>query len=244
MAKIILTEAQLRNIIIEEKMNSGELVGEPLFNYLLTESFNRNDFIKYLRRAIAIGTITLASACSYIDRIGNMSNDVKEQLKIELQAAKERQNLHTQKVNACKQYMEWAAKNVNMNPKDIQLDPDVLVSACEESNFDLPLAMAQAHMESCFGLTPRAKSTNSVFSVGLYDSGQNAVTYENQNASVKPYIRLMKNNYLVDKSIDQLLTPGSFVNQDNKRYASSKTYENDIKSIRNRILRMYPELGK
>jgi hypothetical protein len=140
--------------------------------------------------------------------------------------------------------MEWAAKNVGKDPEKIQLDPLNLVKACNETGFDLPLLLAQAHMESCFGLTPRAQKTNSVFSIGLYDDGSNNSSYATQDDSVIPYINVVKNNFLRDRSVDQMLEPGQFVNKNNQRYASAQNYENNIKSIRNRIIRMYPILGQ
>ena len=111
-------------------------------------------------------------------------------------------------------------------------------------NFDLPLLMAQAHMESCFGLTKRARETNSVFSIGLYDNGKNAATYPTQNASIRPYIKIVQNDYLRDRSIEDMLSPGNFTNKNNHRYASEKNYESNINSVRNRIINMFPILSQ
>ena len=53
----------------------------------------------------------------------------------------------------------------------------------------------------------------------------------------------MASHYLIDgKTIYDLMTPGKFVNELGKRYAQDPNYENKIKSIRNRIIKMYPEL--
>ena len=147
-----------------------------------------------------------------------------------------------EKVDAVQQYMEYAAKNQKFNPEHIQLSPEYIVKICNSENFDLPLLLAQAHLESCFGLTNRARKTNSVFSVGSYDNGKNVCVYPDQNSSVKSYINLMKNDYLKNKSIDQMLKPGQMVNPLNKRYASDKSYEGKLKNVRNRIIRMFPEL--
>ena len=113
-----------------------------------------------------------------------------------------------------------------------------------EENFDLPFLMAVAHQESCFGATPRAQRTNSVFSEGSWDNGQNKVTYSDPNESVYGYIDLMNRSYIVNgKSLFDLLAPGEFVNGIGKRYASDVNYERKIKSLRNRILQKYPELA-
>ena len=139
--------------------------------------------------------------------------------------------------------METAAKNQGFNPETIKLSPEEMVKACQETGFDLPLLMAQAHLESCFGLTKRAQKTNSVFSVGCWDNGKNRNTYETQDASIRPYIQLLQNNYLHNKGIDDILKPNSFVNHQGNRYASDASYESKLKSIRNKILKNYPVLG-
>ena len=148
-----------------------------------------------------------------------------------------------QRVNAVKKYMKAAAENQGYNPEDIKLSPEAMVLAADENDFDLPFLLAQAHLESCFGLTPRARKTNSVFSVGCYDNGKNVCKYSTQDDSIVPYINLIKNDYLVDgKTIENLLQKGKFVNAINKRYASDPYYEGKVKNIRNRIVSRFPEL--
>ena len=104
--------------------------------------------------------------------------------------------------------------------------------------------MAQAHLESCFGFGRRARETNSVFSVGCYDNGKNIVKYNSQNARSRPYIILMQNDYLRgEKSVDDILSPDAFVNMNGHRYAQDKNYENKVKTLRNKIIKQYPELA-
>ena len=148
------------------------------------------------------------------------------------------------KVEACRKYMETALKNQNYSWESTDLKPETLVKASMEENFDLPFLMAVAHQESCFGATPRAQRTNSVFSEGSWDNGQNKVTYSDPNESVYGYIDLMNRSYIVNgKSLFDLLVPGEFVNGIGKRYASDVNYERKIKGLRNRILQKYPELA-
>jgi hypothetical protein len=148
------------------------------------------------------------------------------------------------KVEACREYMETALKNQNYSWESTDLKPETLVKASMEENFDLPFLMAVAHQESCFGATPRAQRTNSVFSEGSWDNGKNTVTYSDPNESVYGYIDLMNRSYIVNgKSLFDLLVPGEFVNGIGKRYASDVNYEHKIKSLRNRILQKYPELA-
>ena len=140
--------------------------------------------------------------------------------------------------------MEYALKNQNFTLNSTGLKPETLVKASMECNFDLPFLMAVAHQESCFGATPRARRTNSVFSEGAWDNGSDKVKYSDPNESVYGYIDLLNNSYLVNgKTLFDLLKPGSFVNGIGKRYASDKAYEQKIKSIRKRILQKYPELA-
>ena len=148
-------------------------------------------------------------------------------------------------IEACKDYMEWAMNNQGYDWSSTQLSPEALVTACEENNFNLAFTMAVANLESCFGCTPRSKKENSVFSVGAYDNGKNMCSYASQNESIVPFINLIKNDYLVgEKTIDDLLVPNQFVNHLGLRYAKGTKYEGQVKSIMNRIIRMYPILGQ
>ena len=140
--------------------------------------------------------------------------------------------------------MEYALANQHYTLESTDLKPETLVKASIERNFDLPFLMAVAHQESCFGATPRAQRTNSVFSEGSWDNGKNTVTYSDPNESVYGYIDLMNRSYIVNgKTLFDLLLPGAFVNGIGKRYASDENYENKIKSLRNRIIKKYPELA-
>lgn len=162
-----------------------------------------------------------------------------------LQVSKEkvRRDIFEKKVIAVKEYMEFSAICQEYSPNDIALNPEFIVKIAEEKNFDIPLLMAQAHLESCFGLSPRAKKTNSVFAVGLYDDGTNACIYKTQNESIESYINLMQSNYLINgKSINDLLKKGSFIDMHNRRYAKDINYEYKIQNLRNKIIKKYPEL--
>ena len=149
-----------------------------------------------------------------------------------------------EKVKAVEDYMIKAVENRGLSAKAIQMTPAQLVIDAARYNFDLPLALAQAHQESCFGTTPRAQRTKSVFSVGLWDNGHNKTTYNTQDDSIKDYMQLMTSDYLQNgkKDVTDLLKPGGFVNHNNDRYASDPHYENKIRYIRNKIIKDYPIL--
>lgn len=167
------------------------------------------------------------------------------------------------KVEAVNKYMVDAMKQRYGYKKDgngrprweneydkITLSPEHIVLACAKYKYDLPLLLATAKVESMFGTTPRCYKgtrgnppTNSVFSVGSVDTGANWNYYKSADASVEPYIKLMLKNYLVDKSVEDVLHPGKLVNTIGKRYASDTKYESTLKSQRNKIIRNYPDLA-
>lgn len=151
--------------------------------------------------------------------------------------------LHEMRVNACKEYMEWVFKNQGKSFSSAKLSPETIVSVCEEHSISIPFVMAVANMESCFGMTSRAKRTNSVFSVGLFDNGKNLKLYESQDESVEAFVKLIKEDYLCgEKTVDDLLKAGCFVNKYGMRYAMSQNYERNICSIMRRIVKKHPIL--
>ena len=151
---------------------------------------------------------------------------------------------YNEKVEAVTQYIKYAITNQNYKYEDLKLSPETLVLESIKHNFDLPFMMAQAHQESCFGMSPRARKTNSVFAVGSYDDGSNKHIYETQDESISTYINLLKSNYLVNgKSELDLLKTNGFVDYNNNRYASDENYEITIKYLRNKIIKMHPVLA-
>ena len=147
------------------------------------------------------------------------------------------------KQKAVKTYIASVLALHNKTLDDIQFDPDWLVVACYQNEYyDIPLLLAQLQIESHFGTTDRARRTNSMFSVGAYDNGVDAVKYKDQNSSIVPYIQLINKNYLLNgkKDVDQLLT--NFVNGSGNRYASNTDYEKHLRVTRNKIIQLHPEL--
>lgn len=126
--------------------------------------------------------------------------------------------------------VEHVAKHI---PKNSKVDPELVVDLCIKYEFDIPLLMSQAKVESNWGTLGRAVKTNSVFGVGAYDDGTSKY-YDDVNDSIEPYIKLVKYNYLVNKSVDKLLT--NYVNVKGKRYATNTEYEVAVKRNRNKII--------
>ena len=255
--KIVLTEEQMK-MLIREEINEENLIqsllgkasksaiGKDILAALVAGiiSFSSVPFI-LTRLAKENPTVESIATNSFLDKLEKAWDKVKDkesQITSKMQSDASTSPGFQEKVDALRRYMEISAKNQNYNPKDILISPEAMIKACEQTGFDLPLLIAQAHLESCFGLTPRARRTNSVFSVGSYDNGKDAVTYPTQDDSILPYIKLVQNNYLPNKTVEDLLEPGGFVNTKNLRYASDKSYENKVKIIRNRIKTKYPVL--
>lgn len=232
MANIIITESQLR--LISESLNAEMILEDA------SEDGDRTNILRTVKRLLYAGFATSVILTAVMNL--NVSDSIKREAE-EIIMSNQPDSTFIQRVNAVKKYMKIAAENQGYNPDDIKLSPEAMVLAADENDFDLPFLLAQAHLESCFGLTPRARKTNSVFSVGCYDNGKNVCKYSTQDDSIVPYINLIKNDYLVDgKTIENLLQKGKFVNAINKRYASDPYYEGKVKNIRNRIVSKFPEL--
>ena len=252
--KVILNEQQFQSYIQTEKAAQ-----------LLQESFRQNKSLENLKRKVKYLLATGVAVASVIAAINKTS--IPQQDKAELISTAQEvtkgepiqqpaamdyteqlskiDSIRQQKVDACREYMEYALKNQGFSLESTELKPETLVQAAEETDFDLPFLMAVAHQESCFGATSRAQKSGSVFSVGAYDNGKDVVHYDDPNDSVMGYIELLHNDYSLgdEKNIQDLMTPGQFVNMNGHRYASDKGYEQKISNIRRRIIRMHPELS-
>ncbi len=237
--KVILTEKQIDSLLQAEGV--ARLLQESL-----GESKNLEKLKKIVLRLIAAGiaATTIISAINKVNAPSWEKEKLRQMVLARQDNAEKIDTVFEKKVNACREYMEYALKNQNFTLNSTGLKPETLVKASMEYDFDLPFLMAVAHQESCFGATPRARRTNSVFSEGAWDNGSDKVKYSDPNESVYGYIDLLNNSYLVNgKTLFDLLKPGSFVNGIGKRYASDKAYEQKISSIRKRILQKYPELA-
>ena len=106
-----------------------------------------------------------------------------------------------------------------------------LVEECEKYGVDICFALSQAEIESHFGTKGVASKLNSVFNVGIYD-GKTAEEIDNKykfdypNESIEPYLKLLNERYLVNKTEQDLMK--KFVDINGNRYASNQNYENMI----------------
>ena len=243
MKKIFITESQLNKVLMQEQSENALLCE-------LNESIDFNNLKRKIKKAILAGVAAsvILSAVSKLNVDDNTKHELEKIVQTEMvQDSTETQNdsIHQQKVEACRAYMEWAMKNQGYDWKTTKLTPEAIVTACEQNDFSIPFTIAIANLESCFGQTPRSKITNSVFSVGSYDNGKNVCTYSTPDESIVPFIKIIKKDYLQngEKTLSDLLVPNQFVNMNGHRYAKNPKYEGQIKSIMNRIIRMYPILN-
>ena len=141
-----------------------------------------------------------------------------------------------------KEYISDILSKHGKTLSDLRFNPDNLVIASYQYDYDLPLLLAQLQVESHFGTTERARRTNSMFSIGAYDDGRDVVKYADQDSSIIPFIKTIKRDYLMngEKEIDQLLQ--NFVNHNGHRYASNPNYESDLAKTRSSIISKYPDL--
>lgn len=249
MKKIFLTESQILYIKKHKVLNEGFIKNM----YSDCETFE--DYFKMTMLLLSMGIGTVGSALVLMQHtFPEEYSTMKHKMKIEFQKSakeskdtntaqynfeEERKRLREQKISEIDNFMKYVAELNDRDPKTIQLSAEHIVNMCDKYNFPLPLLLAQAHLESHFGTTSRARRTNSVFSVGSYDDGRNIYKPSTQNESVENYIKTIQNYYLCNKSVDDLLKNGGFVNHLGKRYASDKNYELKIRQTMNGLIKQH-----
>jgi len=134
-----------------------------------------------------------------------------------------RERLHDELVNEVRMF-------INRMAPSSKIDPDKLVTLCQQYDIDITFVLAQGLIESHFGTKGKAAQTNSVFNVGTFDNNVILYRYKNPNESIEPYLKLLQNDYLVKRTLKQLLNNGGFINHDGKRYASAPFYEQSLRT--------------
>lgn len=252
--KIFLTEEQIDFI---QKCNDQSMLNEGFFKNYYNDCKSFEDYFKMTMVLIYFGIGTVGGGLVLMNElfpeefaknkniIVNSFNNAFENRKDNGQNNKsadfseERKNLKQQQISEIDNLMRSVAELNGRDPNQIELSAEHIVNMCNKYNFPIPLLLAQAHLESHFGTTSRAQKTNSVFSVGSYDDGRNVYKPSTQNESIENYILTIQNYYLKDKTIDELLANGGFVNFRGHRYASDKNYELKIRQTMNGIIKKY-----
>ena len=134
------------------------------------------------------------------------------------------QQSKSQVVDEIDKYIKQVAPSSSLNAI-------TLFELCETYDIDVKFVLAQGHIESHFGTKGMARKTNSVFNVFAFDGQEyhkisRKGKYDHPDYSIEPYLKLLKNNYMVDKTEYDLMN--KFVNMDGKRYASDPLYENKL----------------
>lgn len=122
-------------------------------------------------------------------------------------------------VDEVDRFMRGKATNHNISPI-------LVVKYADKYDIDVRLFLTQGLLESHYGTKGLARKTHSVCNVGAWDDGTITHRYSHPNESIEPYFKLIKEQYLVDKTEDTLLK--NFVNKQGNRYASYPYYEQEL----------------
>ena len=132
-------------------------------------------------------------------------------------------------VNSINNYIKSIAPSSSLNGISI-------FESCDEYNIDIVFVLTQAQIESSFGTAGVAAKTNSVWNVFAYD-GKNANDmiadghgYKHPDQSIRPYLQLLKDKYLV-KNKTELDLLQNYINNTGHRYASDKEYESRMQAL-------------
>lgn len=126
-------------------------------------------------------------------------------------------------VDATQRYIDSVAPNSGLRALP-------LIENCEKYKISVTFALAQGEIESHFGTKGLAFRTNSIWNVGAYDGhtyDNISYKFDNPNESIVPYLDLLYNNYLQNRTIEDLFE--SFVDNNGNRYATDKYYEVKLK---------------
>lgn len=123
-------------------------------------------------------------------------------------------------------------KYINSVAPSSNLRGYAIVEECEKYNIDIKFVLAQGELESHFATKGIGGKLNNVFNIGVFDGlTVNQIEcnykYDYPNQSIRPYLDLLKRNYLVNKTEEDLLT--KFVDINGNRYALDTHYESKLK---------------
>lgn len=130
------------------------------------------------------------------------------------------------------QLCDEVQKYINSVAPTSNLRGYAVVEECELYNIDIKFVLAQGELESHFATKGLGGKLNNVFNIGVFDNISYAEIPENYkfdtpNQSIRPYLELLANKYLVDKLETDLLI--EYVNKDGNRYATDSNYESKLK---------------
>ena len=121
----------------------------------------------------------------------------------------------------------------NISPESA-LRAYAIVDECEYFNVDPIFVLVQGELESHFATKGIGSKLNNVFNVGVFDNltyteiSKN-YKYDYPNQSIKPYLELLINNYLINGKTEESLMI-KYIDKNGNRYASDPNYESKLKS--------------
>jgi len=153
-----------------------------------------------------------------------------------------RMRFHEKLVNEVEKY-------IKANASASEINSELLVTLCQKYNLDIMFVLAQGLLESQFGTKGKALVTKSLFNVGAYDNGKVKCKYKNINESIEPYMKLLREQYLVNKEIVKLIQDRGYKDIDGCRFATSLVYEQRLRTLMINIdmqtsIKMYQEIAK
>ena len=116
-------------------------------------------------------------------------------------------------------YIKSAAPRSRMTAEHI-------IDKCLEYDYDITLLLSQGYIESRFGTLGR-----NVF--GLYGK-----SYKHPDHAVVDYLDLMTRKFIINRSPDELISSGfTWENNSRAKYAENPNYSNEIRKIRNSMIK-------
>jgi len=148
-------------------------------------------------------------------------------------------------VDEVNRYMDSVAPNNNLSALE-------LLNGCDKYNIDIRLALSQGKVESHFGTKGLAYKTNSVWNVGAYDNHaydqiKPHFKMNHPNRAIDGYLKLIREQYLGDLRTEYDLLKSFTTIEGNKRYASNKLYEQELRITWdeiNRVTKLDSLLGR
>lgn len=183
--------------------------------------------LKKILLTIVIATIAIVITTFSIKRELSMRKYVRYQVDYAAQADLKYYHCLSELVDAVDEYIMMKSPTSNLTGYH-------LVNTCLEQNIDLIFVLSQTQQECNFGVEGLAAKTNSAWNQGAFDGDTfeeilDIYKYNHPDASLEPYIDLLKRRYLVGKVEMDLMD--NFVDVDGQRYATDKDYEKKLTAI-------------
>lgn len=114
------------------------------------------------------------------------------------------------------------------------------VNYCEEYDIDVFFVLSQCQIESKFATVGLGSKTYSAFNIKAYDGKGDKYMdkYKHPDLSIEPYIKVLKDTYLVD-GVTEFNLMDNYVNINGQRYASDEQYETKLRSVYEKLLTKY-----